>query len=1440
MAESRGGTGLGRLGLVLSVLAPSIALAVAVSWLLDMELWEEAFLSSLSGLLSALLIALSLIDERYEARIAGSLARAISGRGKEALALLYLFSLLCVIFIPPVGSSELYIAWQAIPAINWLRLLASLLLIGFLPGAVLIELVLKPGRRPWPERWVASYFLSLFLYVLLYELCLALGLERPSGLTSLLLIANGLLLGGFVANTLLELKRRRAEGGGEFPGEDMVRGPSLASALESLMLITTSALVVAGAAIIAAHYSPLVRGDMWTVHGCSRRFYMADLGKGDFTADHQWYMYIACYFALSGIPTANAFTALLAFGPIIYMAFYLMAKAALGRRGRRLPILATLLALMAGYGWAYFLYLRDFSGLDVGLALEKAADLTYDIWYPFLMFPRIVTRKFHAAIPGLFFLCYLMLERDMPKRFRYSLMAVTAAICFVFHVFEELFFLLIFTAYHFLTWLRGRLDLRALRSDCLTLFTGGLLSVGLDLASPHPCHLIPALIPMLTITIALAWPLALIPLAYVLQRIRPALIEKLRGLRKLKGPSWLKPFMGFLLLYAYILSFVIVLGGYGPDFMLFTIVPLYYYPMKLGLVGTLFLIYLLLPRNERLGGDTAFFIALLMSYSAIILAIRMWAALMKPSALYAEFRYFTLVFAPLCLASAASGEALVRRIRGFKKGLNRCLIGSFLSIFMFIGMASNLLSIEMWAMKGSSYPEGLFHAASHVASAVQPGRSVLALSPFSWEVLTFSGMRDTQITPGLYEGYRAFISAEKMGTYLALLSRACVSYAFTTGADAYFARDSFFMRLSKYLKPVIEATGTYVFEVPPISGPEPGADLVLLRQSALLVLAEDFDDYARGDVPPGWISEGSCGVEDGEMHLRGNATCTIDKLELPSFKLMVKIVLLGLYSPEARARIYFGMSGPDEFYSIDIYTDRLVLMACSGGEEKELYEGPALLTLGVPAFLAIEVRGMYVSVLVDNMYIIEGELPGLPEGPIALGSRDCHVAFDELEIYQLFPEELSYESASFILALSGLRFSISMDYDPRAFDADTILMADGLYEDVSAFLRFAEEGGKLVVLDSVGLGAIAANLSISKTGDAIEVNGILVAGEHKAIPELSIRALSCRDEDVDVIARFTFNGTPVAPYAFKRSLGSGEVVYLHVYDYLKALHVSPDKWRFFYGLEALGAVLLGEEGLSDVARFPCTMEGLTELRGDVILRMRSLLTNGGASFLNVSAEVEPGGPSIDNTDVDIIELRGQVEVEARLPTARISGQRGFPCTYTRIVAPDGGEIVLTASGNGLIVTEVKGLGRLTIRDGALRIAFSNPLSFYANALQAVVEGRASFERLWCYRAGSSISVRGAPVDIEGEVEFSIVATDIRLLVLEGLKVEGEVSVKPTIPVELLPILEVRWGDLLLSDKNLLALTVAYVLVATWLLRRVLLLEETNTSRKPNHGAGRAN
>jgi len=842
--------------------------------------------------------------------------------------------------------------------------------------------------------------------------------------------------------------------------------------------------------------------------------------------------------------------------------------------------------------------------------------------------------------------------------------------------------------------------------------------------------------------------------------------------------------------------------------------------MKLGLVGTLALTYIFLPGEERRSGRGDFFLAFLMAYFMIIAGIRAWSALIEPNFLFVEFRCFVFFFAPVCLASAIGGRGVLKRLEVPAQRSWHYLAGGLISVLLFVGLASNILSIEAWAMKGLSCSEELLEAGSYIASELRPGRSVLALSPFSWEVLALSGVRLSQITPGLYDGYRAFIWAEKPGTYLALLSEGCVSYAFMTSLDAYFANDSFIMDMLPYLKPVMEAPGAEVLEIPPLRGPEAEASTILLRQAPLLVLSEDFDKYADGEVPQGWESEGDCGVRGGELRLRGNATCTINGIRLSAFKLMMKANFLGLYSLDARARIYFGRSGPEDYYSIDIYMDRLVLTKCSHGTETEVHEEPIFITLGTPFFLTIEVLGLNVIIYIDNIHAIEISLPEIPYGPLALGSENCVVAFDDIKLYQLFPEELSYVSSSFFLALSGLKYAVLMDIDPRAYDADVLIMMDGLYEDVEVFLRLVEEGRELVVLDGLGLGSIATNLSISYTGERVAVNGILIGEELEEIPALDVEAISCGDAEVDVMAYFTSDEEPVVPYALRKKIGSGEILYLHVQDYFRKLLSSGEKrWAFFEGLKVIGSPLPETGEFKEWGSFPDIVEGIAELRGDVQLEMRSFLTGEGASLSDVDISIEPQGVSAEDVDVRIIRIEGDVRLKGHFSSIRLCGQRGLPYAYV-LVMTQGGELVLEVSGDGVIIAEIEGLGEMSIQDAVLKIYLEAPLSFCASALHARAHGEASFKRLWCRRDGAPIMLKGAPVDVKGDIELAVRAADAHLLVLDRLKLRGDIELKPE-PVNLFPLLDVRWGDLLLSDKNLVALAVAYSFIATWLIRRLL-------------------
>ena len=1399
----------------LHVLIPSLVSAtvfsLALTWLLDIGGWEEATLTALSGLLAFTLKAYLIHESRDEKATGRRRRRLLRGDGRLAFMAAYLAALLCIILTPSPCDSSIFVPWPELPASAWARLVAALLLIGFLPGFAILR-VSRASRKSLLETALFSYFVSALLYVCLFELALALGLSRPGGLRTMLIAVNGVILTAYLIETVRESHRKPKGDGGTDP-------PTWTTTLESLVLVSLSALAVSGAAIIAAHYSPLVRGDVWLVHGCSTRFYKAELVNGDFTMHYHWYEYLACFYALAGLPTANALTALIAFGPMIYLAFYLMARALSGGR-RRVALLATVLMFSAGFGWTYFIYLRDVAGLSVLTALRRAADLTYDIWYPSLMFPRMVTRKFLFALPALFALCYLILDRSAPGRLRYPMMAVLVAVGYLFHSFEVLFFLLAFTVYTLIRWLRGALDQRLLVGECASISTGGLLAIALDAATPHPCHLLPAVDILGAILSVVLWPPALLGLTYVLQHAR-RLIHRPEGLRMPRAPAWARIPALFILLYLYGLSFLIVFGDYGPDFTLFFLVPAYYYPMKLGVIGALTLVYLALPRAERRIDGGAFIIALLVAYGLTIGAIRAWAATVGPGILFLEFRTFALALAALGVPSALATRAVLDRARAAEVG-GAWLASSLLALLLFTGLASNLLSIEMWALKGVRFPEEAFEAAAYVADVLPPGRSALAISPFSWEVLVASGVQGYWVTPCPYDGYWAFTSASKPGTYLVLLSEARVAYALVMPVDAYFAEGCFFTRLTPYLRPIIEASDVEVFEVPLLSGPEPISNVVVLRQEPQLVLIEDFEGYEDGGLPEGWESQGGCGVRDGELRIQDGAWCVLKPAELVSFRLHVKLAFLELIPATARARFCFGYSSPGDFYSIDIHVDKVVLTACSSGQEEVLCEEPAYLTPGIPNSIVVEVSGLRVSVWLDQMVALEGRLPEVPEGPLALAAEGCRVALDDLEIYAVFPDELAYEPPCYMLALSGAGFSTAVAWDPRALDADILVVPDGPYGDVAGLVSFVERGGRLVVMDVIGLGSLAQLLALNSTGERVAVDGLLHPGGSRELPAFTTEVLSCGGEDVDVVAYFTSGGEPVAPYAFRKPIGSGEVLYLHIGDYLRTMlahgRSGQEGWRWFNGLGPLAQVL----GLSagpppNGPSYPDHAGGFIRLWGDVVLWAWSLLSDGGALF--TADEVWLGEEALGSAEVELLELRGHVEVTIKTNLAEIRPQRALPYSYAGVRLPKGCDIELKASEDGLLVVSVAGGGELVIRNGTLRMRFNRSVDLYVRGLEADVVGGARFEELRCSADGSPMVIKWSPVEAQGSIRLRVRAADTSILILDGLELAGEVRILPEEPVPLLPLLDVRWGELLFSMHNLLVLACAYAIVATWVLRR---------------------
>ena len=160
-------------------------------------------------------------------------------------------------------------------------------------------------------------------------------------------------------------------------------------------------------------------------------------------------VYLDGLFALSGIPPALAEQGLylLSFMPLL--AFYSSIKAWFSERfgenrDKRLPLIATSLSILLGFGGLFALYLKLANPALQHLSqlLGIATSKTYDIYMRILYLPDIVAPLWNIGLPVFFMLLYF-LKKDSSILIKAIIIPFLVALGYMGHTSEVIIFIVI-------------------------------------------------------------------------------------------------------------------------------------------------------------------------------------------------------------------------------------------------------------------------------------------------------------------------------------------------------------------------------------------------------------------------------------------------------------------------------------------------------------------------------------------------------------------------------------------------------------------------------------------------------------------------------------------------------------------------------------------------------------------------------------------------------------------------------------------------------------------------------------------------------------------------------------------------------------------------------------------------------------------------------------
>jgi hypothetical protein len=616
---------------------------------------------------------------------------------KLFVIILYLACLLIVLLIPSAMDTQ-FVSWLSIPALNYIRLFAGILLSSILPGFGLLQLLDRKRYFRGLALLVSSFFISVFLMGVLSFVSLLINW----GLTNvfwLSLIVNVVI---FVSYSLLQLK--------SIAVTSENKELQIKLRIEHLIILCIFLFFIVGWIAYYSSYQLGSTGDMWDHYYTVLRV----ANGGLFSSSHLSYLNAETWFSfhfltlfqLTGFPSLNGWMIYAFINFFFILAFYLMVRTIVGEAHPRVPIISTVIAsLFAGFGWLVVMFGL---GSDWGTLLIFAGNVTYnDIIYSFIYGP--IPQYFSLSV--FFVLIYLMFRKGDFSIASGVLTVFLVAEGLLIHSSEIVFFVLFY--YIFLIFAKSENFARLKRFNISILI--GLLTVFIvGLAFPsHFYFNMNELLPALFLSVTLTF------LRFHFKDF------KLKSF-SFNVPKYISILAVCVLWALYIVSFFAWNSTIGLDITgslgAVGLKPWYIYPVTSGislLLGLLGLTYLVLSNQTKLANSKFLAISLLSVFIAgiIISFVNVNFNLIASGTYWEKRLYGSFMIIPLSIFGAFLVTELFaklhfrQRIGKAKRPFFAILSGLLICIIVLSGVGSNVLALDHFSIAAQDDPLAVYSKA---------------------------------------------------------------------------------------------------------------------------------------------------------------------------------------------------------------------------------------------------------------------------------------------------------------------------------------------------------------------------------------------------------------------------------------------------------------------------------------------------------------------------------------------------------------------------------------------------------------------------------------------------------------------------------------------------------------------------------------------------------
>jgi len=770
------------------------------------------------------------------------------------------------------------------------------------------------------------------------------------------------------------------------------------------------------------------------------------------------------------------------------------------------------------------------------------------------------------------------------------------------------------------------------------------------------------------------------------------------------------------------------------------------------------------------------------------------------------------------------------------------------------GVTSRILSIDM-LVEDRFLSSDIYKSISFVAESISPNETVLTVSDYdSRRLMILSGLSEGQ-TIGRLENAHAYFQLLRpdAGAFYAL-DQSRIRYLFLTRQDLNELRYMFVAPMLEYLPLAYNDSLVSVYENPGVVPPSLGSRLAIVRPEQFRPAYSE--KFRNESIPENWeISTGSWEISneslsgtDGEIILRSTRLLGSPGVENFSLRFKLTVGKFGVEDYHCPSILFGIAENSSAYYRLDLRRSGIYLWYSPDGASLVEIGANVRISIGflegITYSVRIDVRkmlrGQNILIYINDEVAFASQSPMQYSGDIVFRSPQCQILLSDVQLLVISSPIISYFLPLYALSLSDLNYTIVSEKD-RMLDYSHILLgSDPFISDVhvSSYMDWVENGGFLFVMNSYGERFFGNFLSLTRNDSEVKIDGIRWKGASQPIVESYITPVYSSDENVTVLSHYTFGGNIVTPYAFRKNVGKGAIIYLNVqtlyYDYLGS--IPPMRREILNSFRVLTKGLFQQrvdKKLVREVRFGAPLDyflGSANASGSITVKTQSFVLPAelDVSSLSVTRSGEDHSYFQYNGRIRVEDLSGAMSLTIQSTQMRIGGETDAP-TYVRLRFPDTVHVKLTGSdGSHARFTLVEN-GNLSSPDnGSWSIDFhlKGPRELLVKQPAVNIHGTTAFSKLaypsYYFETGSYVDDPLTPMTsiIQGSLNFTIPISQDTVCVLMNSKFSGGMTVENPVFVARRPFsgLENRtvpnWFAIAISVPNIVlnVCTVLFVIV----------------------------